>query len=75
VYFNTQVWSVISGSATQEQAKTAMQTVKDKLATPYGLMLSAPPFKKTSIDVMRRCCLTPESRKTPVFSTTRKAGV
>jgi cellobiose phosphorylase len=53
VYFNTQVWSVISGAATPEQAATAMQTVKEKLATPYGLMLSAPPFRKTSIDVMR----------------------
>ena len=53
VYFNTQVWSVLSGSATPEQAVAAMQAVKDKLATPYGLMLSAPPFKKTSIDVMR----------------------
>jgi cellobiose phosphorylase len=53
VYFNTQVWSVLSGAATPEQAKLAMETVKSKLATPYGLMLSAPPFRKTSIDVMR----------------------
>lgn len=30
-----------------------MQTVQERLATPYGLMLSAPPFVKTSIDVMR----------------------
>jgi len=53
VYFNTQVWSVISGAASPEQARKCMQTVKDKLATPYGLMLSAPPFEKTTIDVMR----------------------
>jgi N,N'-diacetylchitobiose phosphorylase len=53
VYFNTQVWSVLSGAATTEQAQSAMQTVKEKLATPYGLMLSAPPFVKTSVDVMR----------------------
>jgi cellobiose phosphorylase len=53
VYLNTQVWSVISGAASPEQAARCMQTVKERLATPYGLMLSAPPFVKTSIDVMR----------------------
>ena len=53
VYLNTQVWSVISGAATPEQAQKAMQTVKDRLATPYGLALSAPPFMKTPFDVMR----------------------
>jgi cellobiose phosphorylase len=53
VYFNTQVWSVLSGAATPEQARLAMQAVKEKLATPYGLMLSAPPFVKTSVEVMR----------------------
>ena len=53
VYFNTQVWSVISEAATPEQAQKAMNTVKEKLATPYGLMLCAPPFEKTTVDVMR----------------------
>jgi cellobiose phosphorylase len=53
VYLNTQVWAVISGAASPEQAKLAMETVKAKLATPYGLMLSAPPFVKTSVEVMR----------------------
>nr|MBP7480132.1 N,N'-diacetylchitobiose phosphorylase [Spirochaetaceae bacterium] len=53
VYFNTQVWAVLSGAATMEQAQKAMQTVKEKLATPYGLMLCAPPFEKTTIEVMR----------------------
>jgi N,N'-diacetylchitobiose phosphorylase len=53
VYLNTQVWAVISGAATHEQARTCMRTVKEKLATEYGLMLSAPPFEKTPIDVMR----------------------
>lgn len=53
VYLNTQVWSVISGAASAHQALSCLQTVKDKLATPYGLMLSAPPFVKMPIDVMR----------------------
>ncbi len=53
VYLNTQVWAVISGAATPEQAQKCMQTVNERLATPYGLMLSAPPFVKTSVNVMR----------------------
>lgn len=53
VYFNTQVWAVLSGAATPEQAQKAMATVKEKLATPYGLMLCAPPFEKTTVDIMR----------------------
>jgi len=53
VYLNTQVWSILSGFASKEQAQKSMQTVKEKLATPYGVMLSYPPFEKTSIDVMR----------------------
>jgi cellobiose phosphorylase len=53
VYLNTQVWSVISGAATPAQAQKCMQTVKERLATPYGLMLSAPPFEETPFDVMR----------------------
>jgi cellobiose phosphorylase len=52
VYINTQAWAVISGAATPEQARLAMKSMKDYLATPYGLMLSAPPFQKTSREVM-----------------------
>ena len=53
LYLNTQVWSVISKVATTEQAEQCMQAVKNRLATPYGIMLCAPPFKETSIEVMR----------------------
>ncbi len=53
VYMNTQVWAVISGAATPKQARLAMQTMKEKLATPYGVMLCAPPFMKANPEVMR----------------------
>ena len=53
VYLNTQVWSIISGAATPAQAARCLETVQKRLATPYGLMLCAPPLVKTSIDVMR----------------------
>ncbi len=59
VYLNTQVWAVISGAATPEQAAGCMQAVQEQLATPYGLMLSAPPFVKTPIDVMRAVVFNP----------------
>jgi cellobiose phosphorylase len=52
VYFNTQVWAVMSGAATPEQAKLCLEAVKEKLATPYGLMLCAPLFVKTRSDLM-----------------------
>ncbi|MCR5046012.1 MAG: N,N'-diacetylchitobiose phosphorylase [Treponema sp.] len=52
VYFNTQVWAVMSGAASEEQARECMKTVKEKLATPYGLMLCAPPFVKAPRSIM-----------------------
>ena len=76
VYLNTQVWSVISGAATPEQAQRAMQTVNEKLATPYGLMLSAPPFVKTSIDVMRAVVFNPGIKENAgIFNHTQGWGV
>lgn len=52
IYINTQVWAVISGAATPAQARASMDAVKERLATPYGIMLSAPPFTKTPPTVM-----------------------
>ena len=52
VYFNTQVWAVLSGAASPDQAKICLETVKEKLATPYGLMLCAPPFVKAPRAIM-----------------------
>jgi cellobiose phosphorylase len=53
VYLNTQVWAIISGAATDQQAKLAMKATKEWLGTPYGLMLCAPPFVNTSAEIMR----------------------
>jgi cellobiose phosphorylase len=76
VYLNTQVWSVISGAATPEQAEKAMRTVNEKLATPYGLMLSAPPFVKTSVDVMRAVVFNPGIKENAgIFNHTQGWGV
>jgi N,N'-diacetylchitobiose phosphorylase len=53
VYMNTQVWAVISGAATPAQAKQALATMKETCATPYGVMLCAPPFIKADPEIMK----------------------
>lgn len=76
VYLNTQVWSLISGAATPEQTARCMQTVHEKLATPYGLMLCAPPVIKTSIDVMRAVVYNPGIKENAgIFNHTQGWGV
>ena len=76
VYFNTQVWSVLSSAATPEQAASCMKTVKEKLATPYGLMLSAPPFVHTSVDVMRAVVFNPGIKENAgIFNHTQGWGI
>jgi len=76
VYLNTQLWSVLSGAATPEQAERCMQAVKERLATPYGLMLSAPPFARTSIEVMRAVVFNPGIKENAgIFNHTQGWGV
>ncbi len=76
VYLNTQLWSIISGAATAEQASRCMQTVQERLATAYGLMLAAPPLVKTSIDVMRAVVFNPGIKENAgIFNHTQGWGV
>jgi cellobiose phosphorylase len=76
VYLNTQIWAVISGAATAEQAQLCLQTVHDRLATPYGLMLAAPPFVKAPIEVMRAVVYNPGIKENAgIFNHTQGWGV
>jgi N,N'-diacetylchitobiose phosphorylase len=76
VYLNTQVWAVISGAARPEQARLCLQTVHEQLATPYGLMLSAPPFVHTPIEVMRAVLFNPGIKENAgIFNHTQGWGV
>jgi N,N'-diacetylchitobiose phosphorylase len=76
VYLNTQLWAVISGAATPEQAARCVQTVRERLATPYGLMLCAPPFVKSPIDVMRAVVFNPGIKENAgIFNHTQGWGV
>jgi N,N'-diacetylchitobiose phosphorylase len=76
VYLNTQVWAVLSGAATPEQAERCMATVHERLATPYGLMLSAPPFVKSPVQVMRAVVFNPGIKENAgIFNHTQGWGV
>lgn len=59
IYLNTQVWAVMSGAATDEQARLAMASVARELRTDAGVMLCAPPFVHTSVKVMRAVLFNP----------------
>ncbi len=76
LYLNTQVWSVISGAATTEQAQCCLASVARELATPYGLMLAAPPFIESSVDVMRAVVFNPGIKENAgIFNHTQGWGV
>ncbi len=44
MWLNPQSWAVISGFASDEQAKKSMDSVHDILNTPYGVKLLEPPY-------------------------------
>ena len=76
VYLNTQVWAVISRAATPGQITRCLQTVRERLATQYGLMLSAPPFIHMPIEVMRSVVFNPGIKENAgIFNHTQGWGV
>lgn len=46
IFLNSQVWAVISGTATPERAKTAMDSVRELLASEEGVKKVWPAFTK-----------------------------
>lgn len=63
IYLNTQVWSVLSGAATPEQARTCMETLNKMLATDYGVMLCAPPVTTMSPEIMLAILFNPGTKE------------
>ena len=53
IFLNPQSWALISGHANSERAAQTMQSVRERLATEYGLMICDPPYRKTDFRVMR----------------------
>ncbi len=53
LFLNAQSWAVLSGAATPEQGRKAMDAVGERLATPFGIVLCDPPYEKVSHEVVR----------------------
>lgn len=51
VHMESNTWAVLSGAASAERGKQAMDSVDEWLFTPYGLMLNAPAYSKPDDDV------------------------
>ncbi|MCR4618058.1 MAG: N,N'-diacetylchitobiose phosphorylase [Lachnospiraceae bacterium] len=50
MWLNPQSWAVISGFASDDQAKKSMDSVHDILNTPYGVKLLEPPYVEHYFD-------------------------
>ena len=59
IWLNPQTWSVYSEFASEDQAQKAMQSVKERLSTDYGLMICDPPYEKTDYTVIRATLMNP----------------
>jgi len=57
IFLNAQSWAVISGIATGERAKLALESCQQLLNTPYGMQIVAPSFTEIddSIGLISRC--------------------
>lgn len=72
IYLNTQCWAIISEAASKEQSTRALASVKEKLATEYGVMICAPPFEKVPVTVMRAVLMNPGNKENGgIFSHTQ----
>ncbi len=63
VYLNTQVWAVLSGAASEEQARTCMETLNRELSTDYGLQLCAPPVTTMPVRIMAARLFNPGTKE------------
>jgi N,N'-diacetylchitobiose phosphorylase len=49
IFLNPQSWASISGHADSERAARAMQSVRERLATEFGLMICDPPYSRDGL--------------------------
>ncbi|MCX6971779.1 MAG: N,N'-diacetylchitobiose phosphorylase [Verrucomicrobia bacterium] len=76
VYLNTQAWAILSGAASEVQSAKALQAVRDRLASDWGVALCAPPFEKTPVEVMRAVLFNPGNKENGgIFSHTQSWAV
>jgi cellobiose phosphorylase len=58
-----QSWAVMSGAATPEQAKIALDSVDEHLATEFGLMALMPPYYEANYNEIRAMVLNPGQKE------------
>ena len=75
MWLNPQTWSVISGLATEEQAKKALDSVYRELNTKYGARVMAPSYVDHAFDGALPYCLILQPKKTEVYSHSHRAGL
>lgn len=76
VYLNTQAWAILSGAATPDQTATALATVRERLASEWGVAMCAPPFVTTPVNVMRAVLFNPGNKENAgIFSHTQSWAV
>jgi N,N'-diacetylchitobiose phosphorylase len=63
IFLNSQSWAVLSGAATPDQARTAMNSVDKRLAGPYGLALHNSSFMETDRGEMHAVVYLPGSKE------------
>lgn len=51
IHLESNSWAVLSGAATPEKGKMAMDSVYEHLFTPYGILLNAPSYTKPDDDI------------------------
>lgn len=51
IFINTQTWAVISGSATPDHARRAMDSLRKQLATEHGIVKNAPAFRAADDEI------------------------
>jgi N,N'-diacetylchitobiose phosphorylase len=63
IYLNAQSWAVLSGAASDDQARTAMDAVHERLATEFGIALCEPPYRRTPIGEVRSGLFNPSMKE------------
>ncbi|MCR5476249.1 MAG: N,N'-diacetylchitobiose phosphorylase [Lachnospiraceae bacterium] len=51
IHLESNAWAVLSGAADEEKAKRALDSIHEKLATPFGIMLNAPVYTEPDDEV------------------------
>ncbi len=51
VHLESNAWAVLSGAASAERGRQAMDSVREYLFTPYGIMLNAPSYTAPDDDI------------------------